>query len=83
MNVNLRSKPDWFLAKNPAGQVPTLEYKGTVIGESTIIADYLDDQFPGRKLNPTDPMIKAHHQFFLILFQNKVSKHFILQMISI
>jgi glutathione S-transferase len=40
-----------YLAKNPGGQTPALEMaNGEIIGEITVICDYLDDKFPGTSL---------------------------------
>lgn len=40
-----------FLAKNPGGQSPALEMaNGDVIGEITVICDYLDEKFPANSL---------------------------------
>ena len=40
-----------FTAKNPAGQLPALELdNGTVIGETVVICEYLDEVNPGKSL---------------------------------
>ncbi len=43
-----------YLAKNPAGVVPTLEDGGAVFVESTLINEYLDDAYPEVPLRPAD-----------------------------
>ncbi|XP_057704817.1 glutathione S-transferase omega-1-like isoform X1 [Corythoichthys intestinalis] len=66
VNINLRDKPDWFLEKNPLGQVPTLETSaGEVIYESPITCDYLDEVYPEKKLLPETPLGKAQHRMML------------------
>merc|ERR1711973_924762 len=45
VNINLRSKPDWYFERNPLGKVPCLEFDGKVIYESLITADYLDEAY--------------------------------------
>jgi glutathione S-transferase len=50
--------PD-FVAINPNGQVPVLIHDGAVIGESTIINEYLDEVFPEVPLKPADPVARA------------------------
>lgn len=43
-----------YLALNPAGVVPTLLVDGQPIIESTLICEYLDEQFPEPRLRPED-----------------------------
>ncbi|XP_069095539.1 glutathione S-transferase omega-1-like isoform X2 [Pleurodeles waltl] len=66
ININLRSKPEWFLKKAPFGLVPVLETsKGDIIYESLITSDYLDEVYPGKKLTPSDPLQKAKQKMLL------------------
>ncbi len=44
---------DWYKKLNPNGQVPALEHNGKIITESTVICEYLEDEFPDR--NPLRP----------------------------
>lgn len=44
---------------NPGGVVPTLVDDGTVIYESTVIMEYLDDAYPEPSLRPADPKARA------------------------
>ena len=61
-HLNLRAgdalKPE-YLKLNPAGVVPTLVDDGTVIIESTVINEYIDDRFPDHPLRPSDPAARA------------------------
>jgi len=68
INLNLSSKPQWFLDKNPLGKVPTVLDGEEIFYESLPVADYLDDTYPGRSLNPKEPkerlrdrMVLAHY----------------------
>nr|XP_033798670.1 glutathione S-transferase omega-1-like isoform X4 [Geotrypetes seraphini] len=73
INVNLISKPEWFLEKTPLGLVPALETeKGQVIYESPIICDYLDEAYPEKKLNPVDPYEKAKQKMLLENFSKLI-----------
>jgi len=49
-----------YLKLNPKAQVPTLVHNGSVIRESSIICDYLDDLRPDPPLKPTNPVDRAH-----------------------
>ncbi|XP_057705094.1 glutathione S-transferase omega-1-like isoform X2 [Corythoichthys intestinalis] len=63
INIDLTDKPEWFVAKNPFGQVPILETSaGEVIYESPITCEYLDEVYPQKKLLPDTPIGKAQHK---------------------
>ncbi len=47
-------------AINPAGTVPVLDDDGLVIWDTLAIAEYLAEQFPAKKLWPTDAKDRAH-----------------------
>ena len=44
-----------YLNLNPKGVVPTLVHDGSVVVESTLICEYIDDVFPGASLKPASP----------------------------
>ncbi|XP_076142179.1 glutathione S-transferase omega-1-like [Alosa pseudoharengus] len=76
VNINLKDKPDWFLEKNPLGEVPTLEtVNGQVIYESPITCEYLDEVYAEKKLLPSDPFEKAQQKMLLEHF-SKVTPYF-------
>ena len=53
--VDLRNKPPEFLKISPIGRVPVfIEEDGTVIWDSTLIAEYLDDIYPQPDFYPKD-----------------------------
>ncbi len=61
-HLNLRAgdqqKPE-YLKLNPNAVVPTLVDDGTVIIESTVISEYLDDAYPEPPLRPKDAASRA------------------------
>jgi glutathione S-transferase len=59
VNIKLSDKPDWYFELNPLGKVPAIETESDCVYESLIIADYLDEKYPERPLQPKDPMQKA------------------------
>jgi len=59
VNVNLSQKPEWFLTKNPFGQVPVLEKDGKIVYESTVCDEYLEELHGGHQLLPADSYQKA------------------------
>jgi len=60
--LNLRTRdqhaPD-YLELNPNGVVPTLVHDGTVVIESTVICEYIDDAFPDPPVRPASPAERA------------------------
>lgn len=59
--INLREKPDWFLAISPHGKVPVLEVDGTPLFESNAIAEFLEEVVPPA-LHPEDPVQRARNR---------------------
>jgi len=54
--INLTSKPDWLHELNPFGLVPILQHKGSVIYESAICNEFLEEAFPGSSTGTPDLM---------------------------
>ena len=54
INIDLRSKPEWFLDRNPRGMVPVLEYDGKIVPESADCCEYLDEVYNGNQLSAKD-----------------------------
>ncbi len=56
--IDLNNKPEWFMQLSPLGKVPILIVEDTVIFESSTINEYLDEIAPGRKLQPSEPLLQ-------------------------
>ena len=56
--------PD-YLAVNRKGLVPTLRHDGTLVGESTIINEFLDDRYPQPSLKPQDALARARMRYWV------------------
>lgn len=57
--INLRNKPAEFLTISPIGKVPVfIEEDGTIIWDSTLIAEYLEQTYPEPNFYPTHPQAK-------------------------
>jgi glutathione S-transferase len=56
---------DAYLKLNPNGVVPTLLDEGRPIVDSSVIMEYLDEQFPDHPLAPTDPYGRAQVRAWL------------------
>ncbi|XP_053547688.1 glutathione S-transferase omega-1-like isoform X2 [Bombina bombina] len=74
VNIDLENEPEWFVEKSPFDAVPVLETsKGQLIYESIIVCDYLDEAFPGKKLNPKDPFQRAQQKMILEHFSKIIT----------
>lgn len=65
--IDLADKPDWFKAISPLGKVPLLIVRDdhgseTVLFESAVICEYLEETQPGRRLHPADALARARHR---------------------
>lgn len=56
---NKEQKSPQYLKLNPYGKVPALTDDGTVLYESLIINEYLEEKYPNPPLLPKDPAQKA------------------------
>jgi glutathione S-transferase len=67
--VDLNNKPDWFTRISPLGKVPLLkvedEGRETVLFESSVILEYLEDSQPEVPLHPVDPLARAHNRAWM------------------
>ena len=52
--------------------MPVLEIGNKIIAESLVTSEYLDEAYPGPKLEPTDPYVKARHNVLIQRFRAKV-----------
>lgn len=67
INVDLAAKPDWFLALSPLGKVPLLKISQTdnsetILFESMVICEYLEESQSGADLYPIDALAKAQQR---------------------
>ncbi|KAF8911523.1 glutathione S-transferase [Gymnopilus junonius] len=65
--INPYKKEPHFLAINPKGLVPAVEYKGKALYESLILCEFFEDAFPNYKPNllPLDPVDRALARIWL------------------
>src|SRR4051794_36964495 len=62
--IDLRNKPDWFLALSPRGRVPVLVVDGRPLFESAAIMEFVDETV-GAPLLPADPFERARQRAFI------------------
>ena len=59
--IDLKAKPDWFLAVSPRGKVPVLLVDGQPLFESQAIIEFIDETHPPSLLG-TDPFERARQR---------------------
>jgi glutathione S-transferase len=59
--IDLKAKPDWFLAISPRGKVPVLLVDGRPLFESQAIIEFIDETHPPSLLG-TDPFERARQR---------------------
>lgn len=62
--VDQFNKPDWFLKISPLGKVPVLKVNDTVLFESAVITEYLDEAY-APPLHPADALRRAHNRAWI------------------
>lgn len=63
--IEMNSKPDWFVKDAPIGKVPLLYVGEKPLFESIPICEYLEEAFPQTPLHPKDPYAKAWHRAWM------------------
>ena len=64
--IDLSAKPDWFLKISPFGKVPVLLVGDTVLFESAVINEYLEET-TGGGMHPEDALGRAHNRAWIEL----------------
>ena len=62
--IDVYDPPAWFLKLSPTGKVPVMEVDGTVLFESAVINEYIDEVY-APSLHPADPLKKAQNRAWM------------------
>lgn len=62
--IDVYDPPAWFLDLSPTGKVPVLQIDDTVLFESAVINEYIDEVYPP-SLHPADPLVKAQNRAWM------------------
>lgn len=62
--IDVYDPPEWFLKLSPTGKVPVMEIDGTVLFESVVISEYIEEVYPP-SLHPADALIKAQNRAWI------------------
>jgi glutathione S-transferase len=63
-DVDLKNKPEWFLALSPLDKTPVLQVGSDVIFESAVICEYIDETYEPR-LHPLSAIERARHRSWM------------------
>jgi glutathione S-transferase len=74
-DIDLKNKPDWFLALSPRGKVPVLVADGEALFESAAICEFLDETHPPALLRP-EPFERARQRAWVEVANDLVSAQF-------
>ncbi len=62
--IDLENPPEWFASVSPLGKVPVLKVGDSVLFESSVIVEYLNEVY-GNSLHPNDPLQKAQNRSWM------------------
>lgn len=60
--IDLAHKPEWFRHISPLGKVPLLRVGETIIFETAVICEYIEEVEPAVPLLPAEPPGRARHR---------------------
>lgn len=64
--------PQALLDLNPAGKLPTLEDRNTILFESSVINEYLDERYPHPPLKPGSPAERAQMRLAVLRIEQEL-----------
>jgi glutathione S-transferase len=64
IDIDLASKPDWFLRISPLGKTPVLVVGDHAIFESAVILEYVEET-QAHPLHPADALTRAEHRAWI------------------
>lgn len=73
--IDLNNPPQWFAAMSPLGKVPVLKLDDTVLFESAVINEYLDEvNLPS--MHPDDPLLRAKNRAWIEFGSEMIMNHY-------
>jgi glutathione S-transferase len=74
--IDLDNKPGWFFKISPYAKVPVIRHGETVVFESAIINEYLEEVYPEHPLMPRDPATRAVARTWIDFANVRLVPHF-------
>jgi len=73
--IDLNKPPEWFTDISPLGKVPALRVGDTVLFESAVINEYLDEVNPPA-MHPDDPLLRAQNRAWTEFSSEMIMNHY-------
>ena len=70
--MDLKNKPKDLLELNPYAKVPVLVDGDSVVYESAIVNEYLEEKYPAIRLLPTDQLRRAKARIWIDFFNTRI-----------
>jgi len=74
--IDLDNKPDWFFEISPYAKVPVIRHGETIVFESAVINEYLEEVYPEHPLLPDDPAKRATARTWIDFANVRLVPHF-------
>jgi len=68
--------PAKLLEINPYGKVPTIEDRGTVLFEASVVNEYLDERYPHPPLKPGSPAERAQLRLAVMSIEREIYPYY-------
>lgn len=75
--IDLDAPPEWFLEMSPLGKVPLLQVDGTVLFESAVINEFLDETHPPRML-PEAALQRARARAWIEFASGQIGRQYMM-----
>ncbi len=72
IDVEPDAPPRALLDRNPTGALPTLEDRDTVLFQSSVISEYLDERYPHPPLKPGSPAERARMRLAVLRIEQEL-----------
>ena len=70
--VKAGKAPQALLDVNPAGKLPTLEDRSTILFEASVVNEYLDERYPHPPLKPGSPAERAQMRLAVLRIEQEL-----------
>jgi glutathione S-transferase len=76
VQIDTSDKPAWLRELNPRNRVPVLDVDGTVLVESEVLNEFLEETYPDPPMLPPDPAGRARARAVLRRFEDLTDAYY-------